>query len=104
MTTATLRWTDPNTRVDGSALASAAIASISVLDTRSDGSVDFLGEVLPSVGAFTTGALDVGDHSFTVVVKDTSGHSSARSNVAAVTVGATLADPTPVADLSAVLN
>lgn len=104
MTTATLRWTDPVTRVDGSVLASADIAFVDVSDTHSDGSVELVGSVLPGVNAFTTGALSVGDHAFTLVVRDTSGHSSARSNVATVTVAPTLADPSAVTDLTAVLN
>lgn len=104
MTTATIRWTDPVSRIDGSLLAPADIASIEVTDSNPDGSSEVLGNVLPGVQNFTTGPLAVGDHAFTMVVKDTTGHSSARSAVTTVTVVATLADPNPVTDVTAVLN
>lgn len=104
MTTATIRWTDPTARTDGSFLAQGDIASIEVTDSHPDGSSEVLGNVLPGVQNFTTGPLAVGDHAFTMVVKDTTGHSSARSAVATVTVVATLADPSPVTDVTAVLN
>lgn len=99
MTTATLRWTDPKTRVDGSALAAADIASVEISNTHSDGSVELLGSVLSGVQSFTTGVLAVGVNAFTVVVRDTSGHVSAMSNAAVVVVIPTLAAPSAVTDL-----
>jgi hypothetical protein len=60
---------------------------------------------IPGAGtSFTTGVLTVGVHNFTVVVQDTTGHRSAASNVASVTVPATAANPAAVTDLAATLN
>lgn len=101
MTTATLRWTDPVTRVDGSALAAADIASVEISNTHSDGTVEILGSVLSGVQSFTTGVIAVGVNAFTVAVKDTSGHVSSMSNAALVVVIPTLAAPSAVTDLVA---
>jgi hypothetical protein len=60
---------------------------------------------VPGAGtSFMTDVLSVGIHNFTVIVRDTTGHSSAQSNIASVTVQAVLASPSAVADLAAVLN
>ena len=96
MSTATLTWTNPTTRVDGSALAAADIATVEVFDGTTSLGV--------ATSPFTTPALLVGDHSFTVVVTDTAGHKSAPSNSALVTIPATAANPSAVTDLAAVLN
>lgn len=104
MTIATLRWKDPSTRVDGSPLAAGDIGSVSIRDITSDGVETEIGSVLSGVQSFTTGVLSVGDHAFSVVVHDTAGHSSVRSNVAAVTVVATLAAPSPATELVAELS
>src|SRR5882672_10586557 len=50
-----------------------------------------------------TDIFSVGVHNFDVVVNDTTGHMSAASNVASVTVPAVLANPNP-ATITAVLN
>jgi hypothetical protein len=63
MSTATLTWTDPTTRTDGTPLAPSDIAGVDIYDT--------------GTGTYLTGLLAVGQHTFTVVVRDTSGHSSA---------------------------
>jgi hypothetical protein len=99
MTKALLKWVDPTTRVDGSALASSDISSITIHDDT-DGLV---GSVLPGVQTFTTSTLSVGDHSFYAIAHDTSGHSSGRSNVASVTVTPTLANPAAPSGLTAEL-
>lgn len=104
MATATLTWIDPTTRVDGSALAPADIARVDVYDSASPTPRTPIGSVLGTVQTFTTGVLDVATHSFTVIVVDTTGHSSAPSNAATVTVAPTLANPAAVTNLSAVLN
>jgi len=104
MTTATLKWTDPTSRTDGSALAPSDIARVDIFDTAAPDPSRAIGSVLGGVQTFTTDALTVGTHTFTVVVTDTTGHVSAASNTATVTVAATLAAPNPVADLTAALN
>jgi hypothetical protein len=99
MSTATLTWTLPTTRVDGSPLAATDIASIDIFDSGAA-----IGNAPGAATTFTTGVLTVGAHGFTVVVNDTTGHQSAPSNVASVTVAPTLAVPSAVTDLAAVLN
>lgn len=98
MATATLTWTLPTTRVDGSPLAVTDIASVHIFDGGVE--IDHVG----AVTSFTTDVLTVGQHDFTVTVTDTTGHTSAASNVSSVTVVAVLANPSPVSDLTAVLN
>jgi len=105
MSTATLSWTVPTTRTDGSPFTPDQVMEIDVFDMSDAVPVNTLIGTVPGAGtSFVTGVLDVGNHSFTVIVRDTTGHSSAASNVAAVTVPATLANPAAVTDLAAVLN
>lgn len=104
MTTATLTWTVPTARTDGTALLPTEIVSIDVFDSGSTTPAVAIGNVPGPGTTFATGLLSVGPHGFTVVVNDTTGHVSAPSNVAAVTVVATLAAPAAVTDLAAVLS
>lgn len=104
MATATLKWTNPTTRTDGTALAPTDIASVDIFDSASSNPAIPIGNVIGAANTFTTGVLTVGDHVFTVVVNDTTGHKSGLSNAVTVTVAATLAPPSAVADLSATLN
>ncbi|HYT43892.1 MAG TPA: hypothetical protein VEP90_16250, partial [Methylomirabilota bacterium] len=105
MATATLTWTLPTTRTDGSVLNTSDIASVSVFDVSTeDPSHHMIGTAIGPATTFTTDTLTVGFHNFTVGVVDTAGHVSADSNVASVEVKFTLADPSPAADLTAVLN
>lgn len=103
MSTATLTWVNPTARTDGTALAPADIASVDVFDSASPG---------PAIGSvkggdtvtFTTDVIAVGDHTFTVVVNDTTGHKSAPSGGATLTVAATLSPPNVATSLAATLN
>lgn len=104
MSTATLTWVLPTTRVDGTALDVSEIASVSVFDSGSITPSVAIGSVAGAGTGFTTDVLTVGDHGFTVEVVDTTGHVSAASNVALVTVPAVLAAPSPATALTAVLN
>lgn len=104
MSTATLTWTDPTTRTDGTALTAAEIASVAIFDSAAANPAVAIGTVAGGVTTYTTGTLSVGTHSFTVVVTDTAGHVSAASNAASVTVSPTLAAPAAVSDLAVVLN
>ena len=94
---ANLKWTPPVTRVDGTTLTPAEIASVDVTDSF-DGSVV---NIPGNANSFATDTLAVGQHNFTVVTNDTTGHSSAPSNPASVTVAPTLAAPSAVTDLAA---
>jgi len=104
MATVVLTWTDPTTRVDGSALDPTLIASLDIFDSGSATPAVAIGNVAGPATTFTTGVLSVGDHGFTVVVNDNTGHVSAPSNVAAVTVKPVLAAPSAVTNLTAVLT
>lgn len=107
MTTATLAGTTPTTRVDLSALALTDIQEIDIYDDIGDGNGPQKIGSIPNPAAtftFTTGVLAVGNHIFTGVVLDTSGHSSAPSNAADAAVAATLAAPTAINDLTVTLN
>lgn len=105
MSTVTLNWTIPTTRIDSSTLNPSDIASVDVFDDINDGNgPQNIGNASGAATSFTTQTLSVGSHTFTVVVNDTTGHKSAASNAAQITVPATLAAPTAVTDLSATLN
>jgi len=102
--TATLTWTPPTTRTDGTRLGPDEIASASIFDTAAPDPTIAIGAVQGAAGTFTSDVLNVGVHNFTVITNDTTGHVSASSNVASVTVPAVLANPSAVADLAATLN
>lgn len=104
MATVTLTWTLPTTRTDGAPLTPDQIASVDVFDTASATPTAPIGTVNGAGTTFTTDVLSVGLHQFDVVIRDTTGHSSADSNMASVTVPAVLANPSAVTDLAAVLN
>jgi hypothetical protein len=104
MSTTTLTWTNPTTRVDGSALAPTDIASIDVFDSANPAPAGPIASILGDPVTYTTDVLSPGDHGFTVVVNDTAGHASSLSNVASVTVVPVVAAPTAVTNLAATLN
>jgi hypothetical protein len=104
MATATLTWTPPTSRTDGTALPPDQIAGADVFDSASLTPTVPVGSVSGASGSFTTDILAVGVHNFTVITRDTTGHSSAASNMASATVPAVLANPSAVTDLAAVLN
>jgi len=99
MTTATLNWTTPVARTDGTPLTAAEIDHSTIFD----GGVQ-IGIVPGATNTFTTGNLTTGIHNFTLTVTDTTGHTSAVSNTATVTVPVILAAPEAVTDLMATLN
>lgn len=104
LTTATIKWDIPTTRTDGSPLTPDQIAGFDIFDSASATPDVAIGSVAGAGGSFTTDLLAVGVHNFTVVARDTVGHSSAASNAASVTVEATLANPSPPANVTATLN
>jgi hypothetical protein len=99
MSTVTLKWTDPTTRTDGSALAPTDIAGIDLFEGTTKA-----GTVAAGVQTFTTGDLPPGEYNFTAVVNDTTGHVSAPSNTFTATIAAVTANPSPIADLSGTVN
>jgi hypothetical protein len=103
VSTATITIVDPTTRTDGAVLSPADIASIDIFDDASPTPTVPIGVVQGAGTSFTTGVLSVGVHNFTAIVNDTTGHSSASSVAASVTVVATLAPPS-VAVITATLN
>lgn len=104
MSTATLVWTVPTTRTDGTPLSAAEIDHQDIFDSAADNPNTPIGTVTGAGNTFTTGVLTTGTHNFTVTVTDTTGHTSAMSNTATVTVPVTLAAPSAVTDLAATLN
>ena len=105
MTTATLSWIDPTTRTDGTTLDPSEIATIDILDDIGDGKgPQKIGTVTGAGTSFTTGTLAVATHTFTAIVNDTTGHSSAASAAAQLVIAATLAAPNPVTGLVATAN
>jgi len=104
MATASLTWTPPTVRTDGTALPPDQIVGADVFDSASPTPAVPIGSVSGASGSFSTDVLSVGVHNFDVVTRDTTGHSSADSNMASVTVPAVLANPAAVTDLAAVLN
>jgi hypothetical protein len=104
MSTATLTWSNPTTRTDGVALAPNEIVGVDIFDSGSPTPDVAIGNVPGPGTTFTTDVLSVGNHGFTVVVNDSTGHKSAPSNIAAAVIVATLAAPMAVTDLAAVVN
>ena len=105
MSTATLTWTIPTTRTDGTPLAPSDVASVSVYDDASPTPAVALAVLPGSPVTFTTDTLSPGVHDYTVVVTDVQGNASAASNIATVTVPLpALARPSAVTDLAAALN
>jgi len=105
MSTATLTWTNPTTRLDGSVLLSTDIAQINVFDQANlvPGTV-MIGTALGPATPFTTDVLTVDTHNFTFTLQVTAGHLSAASNIASVTVPPTQSNPSAVTNLAATLN
>jgi hypothetical protein len=99
MSTATLTWTNPTTRTDGSPLAPEDIAWVDVYDNGAD--IMSIGGAATSA---TTGNLTVGSHKFSVVVHDNKGQQSAQSNISTVNIFPVVGAPNAVTDLSAVVN
>jgi hypothetical protein len=97
MATATLTWTPPTKRTDGTALPPDQIVGTHVFDGTNE-----IGTAPGAAATFTTPTLPPGDHSFTVIVHDATGGVSAASNAASVSVPE--AAPAAVSDLAAVLN
>jgi kumamolisin len=94
---ATLRWTVPTVRTDGTALPAGQVAGADIYDGATP-----IGNVTGAVAVFVTGALTPGSHTFTVVTRDTDGGKSTPSN------GATgvnqLAPPAAITDLTVVIR
>jgi hypothetical protein len=98
VTTATLNWSNPTTRTDGTALSATEIASIDVFDNGAQ-----LANIVGAATTFQTKALAAGNHAFEVFVNDTTGNKSGPSNIATITVPST-APPSAVTNLTAVLG
>lgn len=104
MSTVTVKWTLPTTRLDGSPLAASDIAGSQIFDATSPTPLVPIGTVTGAATEFTTDTETVGTHNFTVEVTDTGGHQSGMSNVASVDVPAVVANPSPPIDVTATLN
>lgn len=103
MATATITIVLPTARTDGTALTPDQIGSTAIFDSTSATPTVPIGTVQGAGTTFTTDVLTVGVHNYSAVTTDTTGHSSAASNVATVIVPAVLANPNPPS-ITAVLN
>jgi hypothetical protein len=103
MLTATLTWVLPTTRKDGSALAPTDIAKVSVLSSANPSAPT---DLPPDAVTFTTGDISAtpGEVDFTVTVTDTQGNVSTGVTASVIVPPVTLASPSPVTNLVAVLN
>ena len=105
MSTVTLTWDIPVARTDGTPLNPDEIASIDVFDDVGDGNgPQKIGSVVGAGLTFTTPVLTVGNHTFTEIVNDTTGHKSAASAPITEVIPATLANPNPVTNVQATIN
>lgn len=102
MSTATITWTLPTTRVDGSALAPTDILGIQILDAVNGAPAAQIGEPSGAVTSFTTPTLAGGTHVFTLIVIDTSGTVSAASTP--VSLNIVLPAPNPVTNVTVTRN
>jgi hypothetical protein len=102
--TATLRWTVPTVRADGTLLPAAEVAGADVYDTPTpQPSMAPIGSVVGTVGTFVTGPLKPGIHTFTVMTRDTAGNKSPTSNDATCTIRPA-APPAAITDLTVTIN
>lgn len=103
MLTATLTWDLPTTRKDGSPLAPTDIAKVTVVSSENPSSpIDLPADAV----TFTTGDISAqpGEHDYTVTVTDTQGNASTGVTASVIVPPVTVALPSPVTNLVAVLN
>jgi hypothetical protein len=101
VTTATLIWTDPTKRVDGTNIAPDTF-TVALFDSASPTPNTPIGTVAQGVQTFTTGPLSAGVHTFSTVVSDSEGDASVPETASPVTV--TIAAPNPTTGLAVALN
>lgn len=108
MSTATLNWVLPTTRVDGSPLSAGEIALIDIFDSLASDPNTPITSIQGAATSFTTDTLVPGDHTFTAVVQDTAGHRSEPSGAATGTVAEPppppVANPSPITGLTVTIN
>ena len=83
MATATINFSLPVTRIDGSSLSASEIAHVEILNASFQIGPFEIGSA-SAVTTYITGILSAGRHEFAVRVVDRNGNASAPSNVAAV--------------------
>lgn len=103
MSKVALTWDLPTARSDDTPLSPDDIESIDVFDTLSATPLVPIGTTKGAQTSFTTSTQSVGDHSYDVIVNDTTGHSSPASVAFAITIPATLAAPNPATNLQGTL-
>lgn len=102
MARATLNWTLPTTRVNGTPLATSEIDRTDIM-MSADGGANFSPPAaVPPTGPqeFVVENLDVGDYLFRAIVVDTGGRVSGADEV----TGSVLAAPSAIADLSVIIE
>lgn len=101
MTIATITWTDPTTRTDGSAIAPDSL-TINIFDTSSAllGNPP-IGSVKGGVQTFSTPVLNPGVHAFVLDAVDSEGDTSVMTVPVSVTVG--FSNPNPPSNVAVTL-
>lgn len=92
---AIITWVDPTTRSDGSPIAPDTF-SIQIYDSAAAVPATPIGTAAEGVQTFTTAALSVGLHNFTLTVTDSEGDVSTVAGPFPFTVSPALAAPSPV--------
>ncbi len=101
MSTATITWTDPIKRTDGTDIAPDTF-HINIFDDASPTPTTPIGSVPGGAQTFTTGSLSFGVHNFTLTAVDSEGDTSAATPPVAVSV--TIAAPLPPTNVAATIN
>jgi hypothetical protein len=103
--TATLTWSAPTARTDGSPIVGALTFQVWDVETPVGAPANPPLMLGAGVSPYTTLTLDPGAHSFYIIACEAGGACSAQSNTAAVTVApAPPAPPNAITDLSANVN
>lgn len=92
---ATITWTDPTTRTDGTSIYPDTF-SVQIYDSASPTPATPIGSVAEGIQTFTTPALSVGMHNFTLTVTDSEGDVSTVAGPFPFTISPALAAPNPV--------
>ena len=101
MSTETITSTQPTLRTDSppTPIAATEVLTATLFDMIGTGPNTSIGTVTGTPGSpisFTTAALTVGTHNFTVVITDAEGNNSAPSNTITQVVSPTVAPPQAV--------
>jgi hypothetical protein len=105
MTTATINWTLPTQRTDGTPLAPTDLASTEIFDSVNGAAATLIATVPTPATMLTTPSLVPGTHVFTLSAVDTAGTVGVASTPVSETVPTpALAPPAAITGVTVVLN